>query len=72
MSILGKLMNLNSFLYTCSLLKEFKEANLSSMFKIEKAQREELLKAADGDNTSLRNRNNKVDRDGLLKMSSGI
>ncbi|CAB3251865.1 unnamed protein product [Arctia plantaginis] len=50
------------------LLKEFKEANLCSMFKIEKAQREELLKAADGDNTSLRNRKNKVDRDGLLKM----
>ncbi|XP_075970060.1 vesicle transport protein Sec20 [Anticarsia gemmatalis] len=54
------------------LLKEFKEANITSMFAIEKAQRNELLKGAEGDNSNLRNRKNKVDRDGLLKMSSGV
>ncbi|KAI8435240.1 hypothetical protein MSG28_003592 [Choristoneura fumiferana] len=54
------------------LLKEFKEANISSMFAIEKAQREELLKPPEGDDSSLRNRKKKVDRDALLEKSSGV
>lgn len=41
------------------------------MFAIEKAQREDLLKSGEGDESGLRKRNTKVDRDGLLKMSSG-
>ncbi|XP_041976984.1 vesicle transport protein SEC20 [Aricia agestis] len=53
-----------------SLLKEFKEANISSMFAIEKAQREDLLKTDKDD--GVRNRKKKVDRDGMLKMSSGV
>ncbi|XP_026742783.1 vesicle transport protein SEC20 [Trichoplusia ni] len=54
------------------LLKEFKDANITSMFAIEKAQREDLLKSGEGDESGLRKRNTKVDRDGLLKMSSGV
>ncbi|XP_049867002.1 vesicle transport protein SEC20-like [Pectinophora gossypiella] len=54
------------------LLKEFKSANISSMFAIEKKQRQDLLKANDSEEFSIRNRNKKVDRDGLLKMSSGV
>ncbi|XP_053625606.1 vesicle transport protein SEC20 [Plodia interpunctella] len=54
------------------LLKEFKEANISSMFAIEKAQREELMKPIENDEGGIRNRRKKVDRDGLLKMSSGV
>ncbi|CAH2086766.1 unnamed protein product [Euphydryas editha] len=54
------------------LLKEFKEANISSMFAIEKAQREDLLKSGDGEESIVRNRKKKVDRDGLLKMSTGV
>lgn len=59
-------------LQLAGLLKEFKDANISSLFAIEKAQRDELLKTPEGDPTNLRNRKNKVDRDGLLKMSSGV
>lgn len=55
-----------------SLLKEFKEANISTMFAIEKAQREELLKPADGEESGVKQRKKKTDRDGLLKMSTGI
>ncbi|XP_063360065.1 vesicle transport protein SEC20 [Cydia amplana] len=54
------------------LLKEFKDANISSMFAIEKAQREELLKPPEGDESALRNRKKKVDRDALLEKSSGV
>ncbi|KAM3963558.1 vesicle transport protein Sec20 [Aphomia sociella] len=54
------------------LLKEFKDANISTMFAIEKAQREELLKPADAEESTVRNRKNTVDRDGLLKMSTGV
>ncbi|KAJ0180346.1 hypothetical protein K1T71_003750 [Dendrolimus kikuchii] len=54
------------------LLREFKEANIASMFAIEKAQREDLLKPVDNDETGVRNRKKKVDRDGLFKMSSGV
>ncbi|CAH0718848.1 unnamed protein product, partial [Brenthis ino] len=54
------------------LLKEFKEANISSMFAIEKAQREDLLKSIDGEESVLKNRKKKADRDGLLKMSTGV
>ncbi|XP_013190017.1 vesicle transport protein SEC20 [Amyelois transitella] len=54
------------------LLKEFKEANISSIFAIEKAQREELMKPAETEEAGVRNRRKKVDRDGLLKMSSGV
>ncbi|KAI5638510.1 sec20 domain-containing protein [Phthorimaea operculella] len=53
------------------LLKEFRDANISSMFAIEKRQREELLKPSDQDESGVRNRK-KVDRDGILKMSSGV
>ncbi|KAL0841844.1 hypothetical protein ABMA28_014083 [Loxostege sticticalis] len=55
-----------------SLLKEFKEANISTMFAIEKAQREELLKPADGEESGVKQRKKKTDRDGLLKMSTGV
>lgn len=41
------------------------------MFAIEKAHREELLKPPEGDDSSLRNRKKKVDRDALLEKSSG-
>ncbi|CAH0701974.1 unnamed protein product [Spodoptera exigua] len=54
------------------LLKEFKEANIMSMFAIEKAERDELLKAGERDDSGIRNRKTKVERDGLLKMSSGV
>ncbi|XP_026329796.1 vesicle transport protein SEC20 [Hyposmocoma kahamanoa] len=54
------------------LLKEFRDANISSLFAIEKQQREELMKPQDGEESVVRNRNKKVDRDGLLKMSSGV
>ena len=40
------------------------------MFAIEKAQREELLKMGE-EEFGIRNRTTKVERDGLLKMSSG-
>ncbi|KAJ2952581.1 hypothetical protein O0L34_g6904 [Tuta absoluta] len=53
------------------LLKEFRDANISSMFAIEKKQREELLKPSDPEESGVRNRK-KVDRDGILKMSSGV
>ncbi|XP_045445987.1 vesicle transport protein SEC20 [Melitaea cinxia] len=53
------------------LLKEFKEANISSMFAIEKAQREDLLKTGDVEESMFRNRIKKINRDGLLKMSTG-
>lgn len=42
------------------------------MFAIEKAQREDLLKTGDGEESIVRKRKKKVDRDGLLKMSTGI
>ncbi|XP_050345187.1 vesicle transport protein SEC20 [Nymphalis io] len=54
------------------LLKEFKDANICSMFAIERAQRDDLLKAGEGEEVVLRNRKKKVDRDGLLKMSTGV
>ncbi|XP_026758046.1 vesicle transport protein SEC20 isoform X2 [Galleria mellonella] len=54
------------------LLKEFKDANISTMFAIEKAQREELLKPTDTEESAVRNRKKTVDRDGLLKMSTGV
>ncbi|KAG6452905.1 vesicle transport protein SEC20 [Manduca sexta] len=54
-----------------NLLKEFKEANITSLFAIEKVQREELLKGG-GEESTLRQRKKKVDRDELLKMSSGV
>lgn len=54
------------------LLKEFKEANISSMFAIEKAQRENLLKSPNGEESIIRNRKKKADRDSLLKMSTGV
>ncbi|RVE54792.1 hypothetical protein evm_000559 [Chilo suppressalis] len=54
------------------LLKEFKDANISTMFAIEKAQREELLKPQENDESGLKQRKKKVDRDGLLKMSTGV
>lgn len=57
--------------YNYSLLREFKEANIISMFAIEKAARKELMNVTDGNDTDVRNRKKKVDRDGLLKMSSG-
>lgn len=41
------------------------------MFAIEKAARKELMNVTDGNDTDVRNRKKKVDRDGLLKMSSG-
>ncbi|XP_049867004.1 vesicle transport protein SEC20-like [Pectinophora gossypiella] len=53
------------------LLKEFKDANISSMFAIEKKQRQELLKPAESEDSNVRNRK-KVDRDGLLQMSTGV
>ncbi|XP_069364808.1 vesicle transport protein SEC20 isoform X2 [Maniola hyperantus] len=55
-----------------NLLKEFKEANISSMFAIEKAQREELLQSDNGEESVIRNRKKKVDSDGLLHMSTGV
>lgn len=42
-----------------------------SMFAIEKAERDELLKAGERDDSGIRNRKTKVEKDGLLKMSSG-
>lgn len=42
------------------------------MFAIEKADRSELMNDGEGNDTDLRNRKKKVDRDGLLKMSSGM
>ncbi|CAG9783562.1 unnamed protein product [Diatraea saccharalis] len=54
------------------LLKEFKEANISTMFAIEKSQREELLKPLEQDESGIKQRKKKVDRDGLLKMSTGV
>ncbi|CAG4908041.1 unnamed protein product [Colias eurytheme] len=54
------------------LLKEFKEANINSMLEIEKVQREELMNAPEGEQSVLRLRNKKVDRDGLLKVSTGV
>lgn len=59
-------------MYFFSLLKEFKDANITSMFAIEKAQRDELLKSGEKDDCGIRKRSTKVERDGLLKMSSGI
>lgn len=41
------------------------------MFAIEKAQRENLLKSPNGEETVIRNRKKKADRDSLLKMSTG-
>lgn len=61
-----------SFMYFFRLLKEFKEANIYSMFAIEKAQRNDLLKPGDNDDSVVRHRKKNVDKDGLLKMSSGI
>ncbi|XP_045785206.1 vesicle transport protein SEC20 isoform X2 [Maniola jurtina] len=55
-----------------SLLKEFKEANISSMFAIEKAQREQLLQSENGEESVIRKRKKKVDSDGLLNMSTGV
>ncbi|XP_047505259.1 vesicle transport protein SEC20 [Pieris napi] len=54
------------------LVKEFKEANINSMLEIERVQREELLKSPEGEQSVLRLRNKKVDRDGLLKSSTGV
>ncbi|KAG7307093.1 hypothetical protein JYU34_007229 [Plutella xylostella] len=54
-----------------STLKQFKNANMRSLFAIEKAQRDDLLRQKEGEDSTLRNRK-KVDRDGLLKMSSGV
>ncbi|CAK1552554.1 unnamed protein product [Leptosia nina] len=55
-----------------SLVKEFKEANINSMLEIEKAQRQELLKDAAGEQSVLRLRHKKVEKDGLLKVSTGV
>lgn len=41
------------------------------MFAIEKAQREDLLKCSDNEKSSVRQRKKKMDKDGLVKMSSG-
>ncbi|CAG5011994.1 unnamed protein product [Parnassius apollo] len=55
------------------LLREFKEANISTLFAIEKAQRDELLKSRiEGDESALRNRKKQVNRDGMLKMTTGV
>ncbi|CAG9585719.1 unnamed protein product [Danaus chrysippus] len=54
------------------LLKDFKEANISSMFAIEKAQRDHLLQSVDGEESGVKNRKKKIDRDGLLQMSTGV
>ncbi|KAL4714082.1 hypothetical protein ACJJTC_008436 [Scirpophaga incertulas] len=54
------------------LLKEFKQANISTMFAIEKAQREELLKPTEADDSGVKQRKKKLDRDGMLKMSTGV
>lgn len=62
-------LEINFYFYR--LLKEFKEANISSMFAIEKAQRENLLKSPNGEESIIRNRKKKADRDSLLKMSTG-
>ncbi|XP_023947495.1 vesicle transport protein SEC20 [Bicyclus anynana] len=55
-----------------SLLKEFKEANISSMFAIEKVQRTHLLQSENGEESVIKNRKKKVDSDGLLNMSTGV
>ncbi|GBP76403.1 Vesicle transport protein SEC20 [Eumeta japonica] len=54
-----------------SIIRTFKDANISSMLAIEKAEREDLLKSHDTDENGIRQRK-KVDRTGLLKMSSGV
>ncbi|CAH2259278.1 vesicle transport protein SEC20 [Pararge aegeria] len=58
--------------HLAELLKEFKEANISSMFAIEKAQREDLLQAGIGEESVVKHRKKKVDSDGLLNMSTGV
>ncbi|XP_028175837.1 vesicle transport protein SEC20 [Ostrinia furnacalis] len=54
------------------LLKEFKDANIFALFVIEKLQREELLRPVEGQEPVLTQRKKNVDRDGLLKMSTGV
>ncbi|CAH2074450.1 unnamed protein product, partial [Iphiclides podalirius] len=55
------------------LLREFKDANISSLFTIEKAQRDELLKSKmEGEDPVVRNRRKQMDKDGMLKMTTGV
>lgn len=42
------------------------------MFAIEKAQRDHLLQSVDGEESGVKNRKKKIDRDGLLQMSTGL
>ncbi|XP_014368068.2 vesicle transport protein SEC20 [Papilio machaon] len=53
------------------LLREFRDANVNTLFNIEKAQREELLKSKIEGESNLRNRKRPGKKDGL-SMSSGV
>ncbi|XP_068629959.1 vesicle transport protein SEC20 [Battus philenor] len=56
-----------------SLLREFRAANVSTLFTIEKEQRDELLQSKmEGEKSNVRLRKPQVKKDGLLNATTGV